>query len=380
MNLSWLTQSYWRDEAFSVLLAGRPLREIFRLVVEYDHTPPLYYYLQHGWISWLGDGEVTMRSLSAGFYLLTVYWVYRLTRSRLAGLALALNPFLWQYAAEARHYTFYLAAVVGAVYYYENKKPFWSNLWWTIAFWTHNFSWLYYGVFWLIKRDMRLLIAPLAGALWLPFAWRQIQSLDREMWLSAPAGFWWWAESFKVFFPAGTALAALLSILAGLKPKKILFLAVVPPLLAYLISKLWTPVYLERYLLPSLAFGLIFIGRSRLKSLLLILVLINAGAFIRLNRQPTKPPMRYAVDQIVDKLQPGDIIITREPINYPEVYYYLKRRGHQDRLYSYLYPGEDHIPDYIGVELIKPEAEILAVPAHRSYWLIWPDASVVRYD
>lgn len=376
-----LTQSYWRDEAFAVLLADRPLKEIFGLIVRFDHTPSLFVYLQHIWIYLFDDGEIAMRSLSTLFYLLTVYFVYKLTKSRLAALALALNPFLWQYALEARHYTAYLALVLGGVYFYQVKKLVWANVFWILAFWTHNFAWLYFLVFWLLKRDKRLLPAALIGAVWLPFAWRQIQSIGREMWLSAPVGSWWWLESFKVFFPAGTVLALILLVLALLKPRKILWLALVPPLLTYLISRFWTPVYLERYLLPTLALLVVFIGRRRwLRPLMAVYVLVSALAFWQINQQTTKPPMRQAVTQIVKNLKPGDIVITEQPINYLEIYYYLKRYGQQNRLYSYLYPGEKHIPSYVGVDLVKPQSEILAVPPDRPFWLVKPDATVVRYD
>ena len=376
-----LTQSYWRDEAFSVMLASRPLKEIFGLIVRFDHTPPLFVYFQRIWIYLFGDGEVAMRSLSILFYLLAVYFVYKLTKNRLAGVALALNPFMWQYALEARHYTAYTALVLGAVYFYQVKKLVWTNVFWILALWTHNFAWLYFFVFFLLTRNKRLLPSAAIGAIWLPFAWRQIQSLGREMWLSAPTGPWWWLESFRVFFPAGTVLAAALLILALLKPKRILALALIPPLLTYLISHLWTPLYLERYLLPTLALLVAFIGRKRrLRPFMAVYVLVSVLAFWQINQQTTKPPMRQTVARIVKGLKPGDIVITEQPINYLEVYYYLKQSGKENLLYSYLYPGEDVIPDYVGTDLIKPWQEIVAVPPGRPFWLIKPDAAVVRYE
>lgn len=369
--LDLVTQSYWRDEAFAVLLAGRPLKEIFSLAVRFDHTPPLFVYLQHFWIRFFGDGEVAMRSLSILFLVVSAYLVYKLSRSRIAGLTLILNPFLWGYATETRHYTAYLALVLAAVY-------FRSNLFWIMAFWTHNFSWFYFLVFWLIKRDKHLLIAPLVGSLWLPFAWQQIQSLGREMWLSVPAGFWWWKESLAVFFSQAW-LGIAVVVLALIKPNRWTALALIPPLLTYLISRLWTPVYLERYLLPTLAFLLVFLARRHFRPVLIVWVIVSLIGFIKINQQTTKPAMRETVAQIAGQIAPGEIVITEQPINYLEVYYYLRRYGQQNRLYSYLYPGEDHIPAYVGVDLVKPQSQILAIPRGLPGWIVKPDASVVRY-
>ena len=39
LNQPIWTQSYWRDEAFSVLLASHPWWELFGLIVKFDHTP-----------------------------------------------------------------------------------------------------------------------------------------------------------------------------------------------------------------------------------------------------------------------------------------------------------------------------------------------------
>jgi hypothetical protein len=88
--------------------------------------------------------------------------------------------------------------------------------------------------------------------------------------------------------------------------------------------------------------------------------------------------MRQAVDQITSQIQTEDVIVTQYPVNYLEAYFYLKQSGNEDRLYSYLYPGEDHIPYYVGTDLIKPWQEIVAVPENKPGWIIKPDASVVR--
>ena len=375
-----LTQSYWRDEAFSVLLASRKLEEIFSLVVKFDHTPPLFYYLQHFWIYLFGSGEITVRILAWLFHLFLTYLVYRLSASRLAAAAVFLNPFLWQYALEARGYSAFTALVLAGIYFYHAKKFRLSNVCWAAALWTHNFAWLYFLTFAAVYRAKKLLPALVIGAAWLPFAWQQVSRVNEGLWLKPPGNWWWW-DSLKVVTvnPLLTWLFLGLLVCALFRPTKLLLVGLLPPLLTYLVSRLWVPVYLERYLLPTLPL-VIIAGWPVFKRMGAIFVLVLALAFIQINQQAGKPAMRQAVELITTKLQPEEIIITQQPINYLETYYYLQASGNQGRLYSYLYPGEDSIPYYVGIGLIKPWPEIVSVPAGRAFWLIKPDASVIKYD
>ncbi|KKU87865.1 MAG: hypothetical protein UY17_C0007G0001, partial [Candidatus Beckwithbacteria bacterium GW2011_GWC2_47_9] len=371
-----LTQSYWRDEAFSVMLASHPLKDIFSLVVKLDHTPPFFYYLQHFWISAFGSGEIAARSLSLLFHLLTVYFGWKLTKSCLVGLAIFLNPFLWNYALEARHYSVYAALVLGGVYFYLAKKYTRSVAFWSLALLTHNFAWLYFLSFSVLYKAKKLLPALVIGAAWLPFAWQQISRLNQGMWLDPPSGWLWWLASFKAFTttPLLTWLSLALLVLSLVRPKKLLLLAVAPPLLTYLISRFWVPIYLERYLLPTLPLLIVGAGLSLkqfkwTKYLATAYLLVLFVIFIQINQQTTKAPMRQVVKNIVSQIQPEEIIVTEQPINYLEVYYYLKQSGKENLLYSYLYPGEDLIPYYVGTDLIKPWQEIVGVPEGRPFWL-----------
>jgi hypothetical protein len=373
MLFSLLNQSYWRDEAFCVMLAKRPLGEIFSLVVRFDHTPPLFYYLQHFWIGIFGDGEATMRSLSVIFHLLTVYFGWRLTKSKLAAFALLFNPLLWRYAVEARHYSAFTALILGAVYLKS------ASLWF-LALLTHNFAWLYWLVWLMITKSKKLLWPGLAASPWLFFLAKQAADLHQEMWLKAPTitGVF---NSLKVLlvsdvnYPVRPLLLGLMLILlipVCFKPKRKFWLALLTPLLALIISRLWTPLFYERYFLPTTALLIICLCQVKRK-LTVLLVLISLIAFIQINRYPFNPPMHQTAREIAAKWQPGEIVITRQPINFLEVYYYLNRLNPQIPVYSYLYPGEDHIPAYVGVDLVKPQAEILAVPYDRPVIIIEPD-------
>src|SRR3989339_1642966 len=68
--LFYFIQSFWRDEAYSVLLAGQPLSVIIQ---KSSIEPPVYYVLLHFWIQLFGTSEIATRSLSLlGFMLATI--------------------------------------------------------------------------------------------------------------------------------------------------------------------------------------------------------------------------------------------------------------------------------------------------------------------
>ena len=105
-------QSLWYDEGFSVYLARMDLAEITTRTAA-DIQPPLYYYLLHGWIQWVGDDEWGARSLSAFLGVLAVPLLFglgwQLFRNHLSGFLaaflLAISPLHVWYGQEARMYT-----------------------------------------------------------------------------------------------------------------------------------------------------------------------------------------------------------------------------------------------------------------------------------
>src|SRR3954469_19135094 len=109
---------FWIDEGLSVGIADRSLGAIPHALRE-DGSPPLYYMLLHFWLAGAGRLEAGVRALSLLFALLAVpaaWWagraVFRSTRAAwIAAALMAFNPFLSQYAQEARMYS--LVALLG---------------------------------------------------------------------------------------------------------------------------------------------------------------------------------------------------------------------------------------------------------------------------
>jgi hypothetical protein len=117
------SKGLWIDEAFSVWLARRPWGEMLRWVGSVDQHPPLYYALLHGWVRVFGDGEASVRSLSAFLGTLTIPVMYVLGRrlfddrvGLVSALILATSPFHIRFAREARMYA--LLTLSGALALY----------------------------------------------------------------------------------------------------------------------------------------------------------------------------------------------------------------------------------------------------------------------
>src|SRR5512136_2892438 len=72
-------QSLWYDEGFSVYLAQKSLAEITTRTAA-DIQPPVYYYLLHAWMLFVGRSEFAVRLLSVIFGTLSIPLVYRLAR------------------------------------------------------------------------------------------------------------------------------------------------------------------------------------------------------------------------------------------------------------------------------------------------------------
>src|SRR5919201_4281137 len=107
-------QSFDHDEAVTALKVLQPtLHGTVHAVTHLERSPPLYYLLAWIWAKPLGigTGQVDLRALSAIFGTLTAplgFCAARELASRragvVAGLLVALNPYLIWYSQEARSY------------------------------------------------------------------------------------------------------------------------------------------------------------------------------------------------------------------------------------------------------------------------------------
>lgn len=141
----YLTQSLWRDEAFSVLIAERPLSSF---IGSLGFEPPLYYILLHIWIKIFGTSEIAIRSLSLLGFLIATYIITLWSEKRfgkhwlswVVPLLFFLNPMLLYYAFEARAYGWVMAFSALSIYAYGQKKYMFASMANILAFYTHAYT------------------------------------------------------------------------------------------------------------------------------------------------------------------------------------------------------------------------------------------------
>lgn len=268
-------QSLWADEAWSVLLAQKPVATIIRNLL-HDSSPPLYYLILKFWIQLFGNSEIALRSLSALFSsasLLTAgFLAWRLTKNRLitAGIItfLAFSPTQLYFAQETRTYAMasflFLIAITCMVVEKQTPGRGWPVIPSIILLiYTHNYGWLLWGCFlaWSFFHCRKALpynvFIAMGSLVWIPGLYAQI-SHDTTSWVPPPRPSHIWhtllsfsgkAQFMKTPSPydtiipltallfAGILLLAVLSVVQG--PSKsgyFLFLGLAPWVLAVLMS------------------------------------------------------------------------------------------------------------------------------------------------
>lgn len=143
--LLYFTQSLWRDEAFSILVAQGPVSFILQ---NFTFEPPVYYMLLHYWIKLFGTGELAARSLSfLGFALavaIVIRWSEVLFRkhwlSWFTPVLFFFNPMLLYYAFEIRTYGWYTLFSVLSLFAYHQARWRLFALATVLGFYTHTYS------------------------------------------------------------------------------------------------------------------------------------------------------------------------------------------------------------------------------------------------
>lgn len=418
-----LTQSLWRDEAFSALIAQKNIFEIIRLSAQ-DTSPPFYYILLHYWMILFGNSEVTIRTMSLFFHLFTVVVIFLIAKKIIRSfpgqifitLATLFNPFLLQYAFEARAYGLLTFLSVTALYLIMLKKNIMAGIVLALAIFTHNFAiftFFVFAIWWLfVNRDklqfssfLKLVSFPLSAILlWGWIIWMQWSKLAHGFWISKPTILTFF-NSFNLFSSGEISysikftlysLSIILFIVASLswiqkyKSKNnhtallILLLIFIPPLMTFFFSQFFTPIYYERYLILTTPMLILFIGYSLEKLsqvnsttkfilggfvTIYITVLVIGG--IQVVSKSTKPPINFGVKEILLRAQKDDIIVPQSTLNFLETKYYVEKSGENIPVLAYSPNGK--IPFYIGGILYNAQDIIREMPKNRRVWQIKSD-------
>lgn len=418
-----LHQSFWRDEAFSMLLSLKSPLEIITLTAK-DFTPPLFYIVLHYWILLFGNSEPVVRALSFQFHVLTTVVVFFIARKLirysfpqvLIALACFLNPFLLAYAFEARAYTMLTFLVALSIYFLLDKKYVVAGFIISLGIFTHNFAVFTYCSLALylflslpkkenIRKTLEFSLFPAVSlVVWGNILWHQWTKVASGFWITETTsgiflrtlesytyGDLQWVSQELLFMVSLVLLFFAFSNWVGnnneddKKSALLLFVgAIGPVVITYFVSAFFVPIYHERYLIATAPLLILLTGFSLYRfvhshpRLQLYVVAFVAGYFILLwqlgeytVQKTTKPAINYGVNQVLEQALPNDVIIPKDVLNFLEVKYYVMTNGSKTPVFAFVPKGE--IPFYIGSILYDKKDIIRTLPKEKTIWEIESD-------
>lgn len=426
-----LTQSFWRDEAFTMLISIKTPWEIIQALI-HDQSPPLYFLTLHYWIQLFGTGEYEVRLLSVVFYLGLAVLMFFITGEYiknwlgrvLVSMTILSNPLLIQYAAEARPYMMYTFLTTLGVYFLLKRWYVFSGMVFGLATCTHNFGlfnltavllWWVYEYRENLKQSLptalRFFIpAGILSGLWSIVTIFQFSRITSNFWLSENTlnmfvdmletftrGEIWHQTSHVLY------LLSLLLIVVGssyfIAPRKkqltqlvtlAMHISIIPICLTYLVSRFTAPIYYDRYLLASLpmiivalSYGVTKLWEERrftrigLGALIGVYLITAALSASQVAQTSIKPPINWAVGEVLRLAQPGDSIVTEDVINFLEAKWYA--RGNEKNVSTFTVFQGDDFPYFLGISAFDPEDVKSVVPENTNLWVIQIDGGFHKY-
>ncbi|MBI5464987.1 glycosyltransferase family 39 protein [Candidatus Gottesmanbacteria bacterium] len=405
--LLYLTQSLWRDEAFSVLLSEPPLLEIIKLTAS-DFNPPLYYFILHFWMKIFGNGEIVIRMLSFIFHLLLIFVCYKFAQklkfSKLTTyyllLTTFLNPMLIYFAFEARMYSLLALLATASMYFFYTKNWLAYVITSVLGLWTQpfmGFVLLAQGVYlllntsevevrWIFISFIAILVffspwLPVilfqltrSGPMWIwPINWTTVTTILGNLFTGYEGTPWDLWNKMKVL--------SLAIIVFSFLSRRLLFLtwAAVPVILVLVISY-FKPIYVNRYLIfvtPALVF-LIVDCIAKIRNRLTQIALLFSFFIFIFSFNVWFPPLHKKLDlkitiKEIEKLANStDLVFSQTPLTFFEASYYFP-----DRSRVFLYNAKKiEVPYYAGHNLITKEKWVDTFPEYpRKAFLIHDDST-----
>jgi uncharacterized membrane protein len=396
--LFYLVQPFWRDEAFSVFYAEKPIGWI---ISHSSYDPPLYYILLHVWMKIFGQGEVAVRSLSLVGFALAVIVAIQLSEylfkkhwlSWFVPLLLLVNPMLHQYACEARAYGLYMFFAVFSVFGYIKKdwRLFITGS--ILGFYTHSYMalvpfscFVHYltishgklKTFHALVKDVMVRSIFWTGICMIPWIVRSILSIKKF------ASSWYFPVDFHLvksvlgnmytgyegtpwyLWNMTTILSLCFLFLAGIalvnrktrKPFSFFFFMTIFPLTLVITISFAKPLFVNRYLifvtlmeLFCMGFAVFAIQKRYLQYLCAIVIFIFSVWFsFWFPSRHAKQDFRTPMTEINNLVTSSDVIYADNPLHFFETLYYAKDRK---RVYLYL-PSGGVFPWYVGDVVVEP--------------------------
>jgi mannosyltransferase len=382
-------ESLWLDEAAGVRTALLSPAEIIN-EVSVKYHPPLYFLLLHGWIGIGGESEFSVRLLSALIGTFSIFLIYRVGRlifnqvsGVLAALLLCLSQFHIFYSQETRMYSLVLLLTLASMYYFlklirgedslSDKVCY--ILFSVLLLYTHNVAifiiaaqnlFIFSSVFFPRNRsgiDLKRWLL-LQGVLvifygpWLIVLFKQLYQVSHSRWSVPRPGMPTLLHVF-VCYGATRRLAlifALLLLSAAIdfhRPARprfrrsdggeiylLLVWLMVPVLLPFIISQIFTPIYIHKVTIGALPALYLLAGRGidriRIRvlriavvTLIVILALLNLKHYYE---QSFRDQWRDVANYIDSFAADGDLVICDPPSTFPDIFaYYWRRTGLADK-------------------------------------------------
>lgn len=386
------TVSLWGDEAFSAVLSANSIPEIIKIIAR-DTSPPLYNITEHLWFSVFGNSEVAIRSLSFLYFLIAVFFTYKIgtllwdrRTGLLAGILTFLNPFFFIYAFEGRMYSILAAGVAASMYFFLKRNWIGYVLATTAALYSHHFA--VFAVFvqglWFLKEFLfgkrKLAIsmfkAFIAVALpyspWLIPLYSQTRMVGGGFWLGTPT-VGDLVNLTKDYLAEGIkhrlAQPALYLVLIGLalrqwtkNVEKSLFLVfwfLLPILLTWFVSQKFQSIFFNRYLLYTIPAAMLLLASNGRKFFGIIIVVLLPLLFI-VNlfyfTHPTKKSFKELAAYVKETKRGDDLLINWNAASHHlwEAKYY--------RIPAPLYVPEGDLPFYVGTAQMTEEDILREIP------------------
>ena len=386
------TVNLWGDEAFSAVLSTNSIPELIKIIAR-DTSPPLYNITEHLWFSVFGNSEVAIRSLSFLYFLIAVFFTYKIgallwdrRAGLLAGILTFLNPFFFVYAFEGRMYSILAATVAASMYFFLKRNWFGYVLATVAALYSHHFA--VFAVFvqglWFIKEFLlgkrkvavsmfKAFIA--VGILYLPWIiplYNQTRMVGGGFWLGTPTVLDFFVLVGK-YLAAGfihpLTIPALVFVLVALglrhwfeKKETDLFLLswfLLPIIFTWIISQRFQSIFFDRYLLYTIPGAMLLVaskGRKFSGIVLGILIIILAIMDFHYFTHPTKKPFGELASYVKETKRGDDFLINWNAASHHlwEAKYY--------GIPAPLYIPEGELPFYVGTAQMTEEDILKEIP------------------
>jgi uncharacterized membrane protein len=392
--LNQFTVSLWGDEGFSAILSMKSIPEIIR-IISHDTSPPLYNITEHLAFQFFGTSELVIRGLSFFYYLVTIFFVYKIAAllwSRKTGIYAAaltfLNPFFFIYAFEGRMYSIMAMGVAASMYFFLKRKLVGYVVATLIALYSHHFA--IFAIFvqgaWFVKEFLfgnkvtakRMLKGfIIVGLLYLPWIiplYNQTKMVGGGFWLGRPdlmdlrnLIYDYLAEGIKSRLAESALYIVFVLLLIRDWFKNIektifmLFWFLVPILATWFISQKFQSIFYNRYLLYTIPAAMITLASNKrvpasniiIGLLLLMFAVTDYGYF----NNPTKLPFREFASYVQQNEQPGDYLI-----NWNSSSHHLWESKYYGIPAPIYIPNDNQLPFFVGTALMQPSDIVRGLP------------------